>query len=91
VVWNDGGGKVRAALRPVEGRANVLAFLTGLLAHYGLGETRLVGVNDGSPAVWTEVDGSRQLVVLDIREDGLIHGIFAVLNPEKLTRVAPRS
>jgi RNA polymerase sigma-70 factor (ECF subfamily) len=91
VVWNDGGGKVRAALRPVEGLENVLAFLTGLLARYGLGETRLVGVNDGSPAVWTEVDGGRQLVALDIREDGLIHGIFAVLNPEKLTRVAPRS
>ncbi|MFF4508840.1 RNA polymerase sigma-70 factor [Streptomyces sp. NPDC001401] len=91
VVWNDGGGKVRAALRPVEGRANVLAFLAGLIARYGLGKTELVGVNDGSPAVWTEVDGNRQLVALDIREDGLIHGIFAVLNPDKLTHVAPRS
>jgi RNA polymerase sigma-70 factor, ECF subfamily len=90
VVWNDGGGKVRAALRPVEGRANVLAFLAGLVARYGLGETELVGVNDGSPAVWTEVDGSRQLVALDIREDGLIHGVFGVLNPDKLTHVAPR-
>ncbi|MEU2866701.1 RNA polymerase sigma factor SigJ [Streptomyces mirabilis] len=91
VVWNDGGGKVRAALWPIEGRANVLAFLMGLLARYGLGAMRLVGVNDGSPAVWTEVDGGRQLVAFDIRGDGLIHGIFAVLNPDKLTHVAPRS
>lgn len=91
VVWNDGGGKVRAALRPIEGRANVLAFVTGLLARYHLGETRMVGVNDGAPAVWTEVDHSRQLVAFDVREDGLIHGIYAVLNPDKLTRVAPRS
>ncbi|WP_445527777.1 RNA polymerase sigma-70 factor [Streptomyces cyslabdanicus] len=89
VAWNDGGGKVRAALRPVEGRANVLAFLAGLLARYGLGETRLVAVGDGSPAVWTQVDGSRQLVAFDVREDGLIHNIFAVLNPDKLTHVAP--
>ncbi|WP_226599058.1 hypothetical protein [Streptomyces violascens] len=33
------------------------------------------------PAVWTQVDGSRQLVAFDVRTDGLIHGIFAVLNP----------
>jgi len=91
VVWNDGGGKVRAALRPVKGRAHVLPFLAGLLPRYGLGETRLVEVGDGSPAVWTQVDGGRQLVAFDVRADGLIHGIFAVPNPDKLTHVAPRS
>jgi RNA polymerase sigma-70 factor (ECF subfamily) len=32
--------------------------------------------------------GSEQFVVLDVR-DGLVCAIFAVLNPDKLTRVRP--
>jgi RNA polymerase sigma-70 factor (ECF subfamily) len=56
-----------------------------------MGETQMIAVNDGAPAIWTEVDGGHQLVAFDIREDGLIHGIHAVLNPDKLTRVGHRA
>jgi RNA polymerase sigma-70 factor (ECF subfamily) len=87
VSWNDGGGKVRSALRPVAGKQKVLAFIRGLLARYEFTGTRLVDVN-GQPAALSHVEGHRQLVVLDIR-DGLVHGIYGVVNPDKLTRVPP--
>ncbi|MET7464511.1 hypothetical protein [Nonomuraea sp. NPDC005501] len=51
IAYNDGGGKVRAALRPVTGRANVLAFVAGLMSRYPLEEARLVEAN-GEPAIW---------------------------------------
>ncbi|WP_223167633.1 RNA polymerase sigma-70 factor [Nonomuraea sp. SYSU D8015] len=87
VAWNDGGGKVRAALRPIVGRHKVLAFLEGLLSRYDFTEARVVDVN-GGPAVWTRVGDGNQLVVVDIR-DGLVRGIYTVLNPDKLERVRP--
>lgn len=82
VAWNDGGGKVRAALRPVRGRSQVIAFLRGLLAKYGLGTTDRVLVN-GQPGLRTGSSGMRQVVALDYAADG-IRGIFVVLNPDKL-------
>ncbi len=80
--WNDGGGKTRAALRPIVGREKVLAFVAGLVARYPFSDGRIVEVN-GEPAMTVSVDGREQLVALDVR-DGRIHGIFAVLNPDKL-------
>ncbi|MGI5283038.1 RNA polymerase sigma-70 factor [Nonomuraea polychroma] len=85
--WNDGGGKVRAALRPIIGKRKVLAFLGGLLARYDFSDARLLDVN-GRPAVWTRVAGNHQLVMIDI-VDGRIKDIYGVLNPDKLTRVHP--
>ncbi|SNT61288.1 RNA polymerase sigma-70 factor, ECF subfamily [Streptosporangium subroseum] len=82
VAWNDGGGKVRAALRPVSGLAGVVAFISGLVRRYSFERARLVEAN-GGPAVWITVDGREQLVTVDIR-DGLIHAIYCVLNPDKL-------
>lgn len=82
VAWNDGGGKVRAALRPIEGRAHVIAFVAGLVARYPFGEPRLVTAN-GQPALALNVDGIEQVVTIAVRE-GRIDGIYAVLNPEKL-------
>ncbi|MEV5745363.1 hypothetical protein AB0L30_35350 [Microbispora rosea] len=40
VAYNDGGGKARAALRPIIGRGNVLAFVAGLISRYQLEETQ---------------------------------------------------
>ncbi|MGP9022416.1 RNA polymerase sigma-70 factor [Streptomyces sp. BR1] len=85
VAWNDGGGKVRAALRPVLGRAKVLAFLTGLLKKYEVGGVRILDIN-GAPALYTSLDDRSQLTSLDVR-DGRIHGIYSVLNPDKLGHV----
>jgi RNA polymerase sigma-70 factor, ECF subfamily len=83
--WNDGGGKRRAALRPIVGRRNVLAFVTGLVTRYPIDAARIVDVN-GATAMAVTSEGEDQLVTLDVR-DGRIHAIFAVRNPDKLTHL----
>jgi RNA polymerase sigma-70 factor (ECF subfamily) len=85
VAYNDGGGKVRAALRPILGRDKVSSFLLGLVARYDFKEVRMMEVN-GLPAVATQVGGHRQLVMIGIR-DGHISEIYGVLNPDKLAHV----
>ncbi|WHM40180.1 hypothetical protein [Streptomyces sp. BPTC-684] len=69
----------------VIGRAKVLAFITGLLNRYAIGATRVVDAN-GAPALFTSLDDRSQITMLDVR-DGRIHGIYAVLNPDKLGHV----
>jgi RNA polymerase sigma-70 factor (ECF subfamily) len=86
VAYNDGGGKVRAALHPVTGRDHVLAFVAGLMSRYPLTRADLTEAN-GEPAIWTVIGGQRQLVAFDVRA-GRIHAIYGVLNPDKLTHVA---
>ncbi|MFD9949346.1 RNA polymerase sigma-70 factor [Nonomuraea sp. NPDC059023] len=87
VIWNDGGGKVRAALKPIHGRDKVIAFLNGLMSRYLFSDMRL-GETNGHPALITKVGGADQLVSLEIR-DGKIVSMLGVLNPDKLTRIRP--
>jgi RNA polymerase sigma-70 factor (ECF subfamily) len=83
VAYNDGGGRVRAALHPIVGLDPVLRFVAGLLERYRLGERiRLVEANGDIAAVF-DLGGQEQLVAVGVR-DGRIAEIFAVLNPEKL-------
>jgi RNA polymerase sigma-70 factor (ECF subfamily) len=86
VAYNDGGGQVRAALRPVTGRHDVLAFVAGLMTRYPVTRADLTEAN-GEPAIWTEIGGRPQLVAFDVR-GGRIHAIYGVLNPDKLGRLA---
>lgn len=84
VAYNDGGGRVRAALQPITGHDDVLRFITGLLDRYTIdGPIQLVEAN-GHPAVIMSMGGQRQLVAIGTRH-GRITEIFAVLNPDKLT------
>ncbi|MEO3788635.1 RNA polymerase sigma-70 factor [Nonomuraea sp. B10E15] len=85
VSWNDGGGKVKAALRPVAGRRKVLAFLSALVHRYAFTDVRLLDVN-GSPAFWTRSEEGDQIVLVNVH-DGRITDIYAILNPDKLVRV----
>ncbi|MEU8633623.1 RNA polymerase sigma-70 factor [Amycolatopsis sp. NPDC048633] len=87
VAYNDGGGRTRAALRPIEGRDKVLAFVAGLLSRYPIDEIRPAEAN-GEPAVWSRLDGQDQLITLDVR-DGRIHAVYGILNPDKLAHVRP--
>lgn len=85
--WNDGGGKVSQAMRPVLGRAKVAAFVLGLAAKYPIGAFDFVDVN-GQPAVWLTMGDKEQLFAFDIA-DGKVRTIYGVLNPDKLTRARP--
>lgn len=83
--WTDGGGRTRAALRPILGREKVVAFVAGLARRYPVDGTQLVEAN-GRPAVRLRRGELDQLVLLDVR-DGRIATVFAVLNPDKLSHV----
>ena len=89
-LYSDGGGKTRAALRPIYGADNVAKFLTGILRNippdFAVRQTR---VNGRPGLVGYFGDGSPQSVVsLEVAE-GSIRAIRLVVNPEKLGNVPP--
>jgi RNA polymerase sigma-70 factor (ECF subfamily) len=86
-VWTDGGGKVRAARRPVTGQRNVIAFIRGLIEKYPPTAAELGNVN-GEAAGLVVVDGMERFIGIQV-QDGRISEIYAVLNPEKLSRLRP--
>jgi len=83
VVWAD-GGKVSAARRPVSGQEKVTRFVQGLQRKALADLTVSVETINGGPALlfWT---GGTLFTVGGFRiADGQIHGIYAILNPDKL-------
>jgi RNA polymerase sigma-70 factor (ECF subfamily) len=86
VVWTDGGGKVRAALRPVVGPHRSSRFLINV-AKKARGIPRAVVLNGQPATVFVENDAVVTALVLDIM-DGLIVGVRAVTNPDKLERLS---
>jgi RNA polymerase sigma-70 factor (ECF subfamily) len=86
VVWTDGGGKVRAAVRPVVGAQRSSRFLLNVAKRVG-GIPREVTLN-GQPALvffeGTEV--ATALIVDNI--DGRIVTVRVVSNPDKLARLS---
>jgi sigma-70-like protein len=89
-LYSDGGGKTRAALRPVYGADNVARFLTGILRNippgFAVKQTR---VNGRPGLVGYFGDGSPQSVVTLEVAEGSIRAIRLVVNPEKLGNVPP--
>jgi sigma-70-like protein len=87
VAYTDGGGKVRAAPRPIVGREKVARFIA-VTAQRGIAElaieARPVAVNGRPGRVLRAADGAVYAVlVLDVSDDG-IHAVHLVANPEKL-------
>jgi RNA polymerase sigma-70 factor (ECF subfamily) len=86
VVWTDGGGKVRAAMRPVVGPQRSSRFLVNVAKRVrGVPQSTVL---NGQPAT-VFVDGGVVVaaLVLDIM-DGSIVGVRAVTNPDKLERLS---
>ncbi|HEU4424570.1 MAG TPA: RNA polymerase sigma-70 factor, partial [Pilimelia sp.] len=84
VVITDGGGRVRAALRPVVGRAAVARFLLGISPPEPFSvEMALVEVN-GAPGLIATDAGRLTSVGLVEAEDGRARRIYVVVNPDKL-------
>lgn len=81
VALADGGGVVQAALEPVVGAGGVIQVL-GRIAAVAL--LRPAQVN-GHPALIVQINGEVDTVVAVRIDDGLITGLYAVRNPEKLS------
>ncbi|MDO3704139.1 RNA polymerase sigma-70 factor [Micromonospora sp. C28SCA-DRY-2] len=86
VVLGDGGGVVKAVPKPVVGADRVARLLTAGLGRIDAASLRPAQVN-GYPALILRVDGVIDTVMALRIDDGLISGLYAVRNPEKLSRV----
>ena len=88
-VWSDGGGRVAASVRPISGNDRVSRFLLGLGAKLPPDLTLRIETVNGQPGILTEHhDEVLGVTTFDIR-DGQIHGIYIVVNPEKLPPPPP--
>ncbi|WP_243060004.1 RNA polymerase sigma-70 factor [Nocardioides sp. SR21] len=85
VLVSDGGGVKKAALHPILGSDKVARFLAG--ASVDVPVTLEIAYVNGAPGIHILVDGNVETVVSAVLEDGLITGLYAVRNPEKLARV----
>jgi RNA polymerase sigma-70 factor (ECF subfamily) len=86
VVWTDGGGKVRAAVRPVVGPARSSRFLMNVAKRvHGL--PRAAVLNGQPSSVFVDGGAVVAALVLDIME-GRIVGVRVVTNPDKLERLS---
>ncbi|MGW2648960.1 RNA polymerase sigma-70 factor [Streptomyces sp. NPDC001393] len=82
--WSDGGGKVSAVRRPVEGRDKVVRFLVGGAERFTGGlDFTLVEVNGASALVAWAGDVLAGVASFELR-DGLITHVRTMMNPDKL-------
>ncbi|HET6988324.1 MAG TPA: RNA polymerase sigma-70 factor [Kribbella sp.] len=86
VFLGDGGGVVQALPRPVVGADKVAGLLTLGLRRMGEASVELTQIN-GQPALILRFDGEIDTVTALRVEDGLITGLYAVRNPEKLSHL----
>jgi len=86
VLLTDGGGRAKAALRPIRGADKAARFLIAVSAD-GLSQPglrfRLIDVN-GAPGVVVETDAGPAIAVSLVVADGRVEQALVVLNPDKL-------
>lgn len=93
-LWTDGGGKVRQALRPVEGAATVAAWFAaiGTASYQGVEpadmRAELADINGGPGIVFRGPGRVIATITFDFTADGRITAIHNVANPDKLHAIA---
>lgn len=84
---SDGGGVVRAALRPIEGADAVARWLAGVAAR-GLAEPSMEIVElNGGPAAVVRSRGELQAAIVLGVAGGRVRAVYLVANPDKLSRL----
>ncbi|HEX4252189.1 MAG TPA: RNA polymerase sigma-70 factor [Pseudonocardia sp.] len=84
VLMGDGGGIAQAALTPIVGADRVARLLTSKVAAEAVPQPAQV---NGYPALIFRRDGEIDTVMAVRIDDGRITGLYAVRNPEKLSRM----
>ncbi len=90
VLISDGGGHVRAALKPIVGPDRVARFFLGVKKKNddaGLVANAMPVMLHGAPGLLVEVGGQRQTLSVEVDTSGRIHAVYMVLNPDKLRRI----
>ncbi len=83
VFLSDGGGVVQAALAPVAGAGTVARILGRIATAASLQPAQV----NGYPALIIWLNGTIDTVIAVRIDDGLITGLYAVRNPEKLSHM----
>jgi hypothetical protein len=93
---SDGGGKARAALRPVTGAAKVARLLNGLVTrpHAGMDLSEFVPelaeVNGGPGLLFLSASGAAVVAMAWEISGGLVAGVQIITNPDKLAALSAR-
>ncbi|MET0343988.1 MAG: sigma-70 family RNA polymerase sigma factor [Polyangiales bacterium] len=87
---SDGGGKVFAARYPLEGAHHIADTLWRIKRKNGPRMVERVVDLDGEPAIVAWVDGVLFGVTYAEVRGGVVTGLYMVVNPDKLIRVAAR-
>jgi RNA polymerase sigma-70 factor (TIGR02957 family) len=90
VLIADGGGVAQAVPTPITGADKVARLLAAGLGRMGDRSVRHAQVN-GCPALILALDGDIDTVVTVRLDDGLITGLYAVRNPDKLSHLERES
>ena len=88
VARSDGGGKVRAALKVLVGKARVIEFVRRVLPQQDPNNEIAVCRVNGQPAIKRSENGKVTAITTLQFVDGKVQQIFIVNNPEKLTHEA---
>jgi RNA polymerase sigma-70 factor (ECF subfamily) len=83
VLLSDGGGKAKAALRPITGADKVARFLLGVTPKDAALEVEWRLVNN-APSAILYLDGRLDSVATGVVEDGRVVRLYFVRNPDKL-------
>jgi RNA polymerase sigma-70 factor (ECF subfamily) len=87
VFLGDGGGVVEAARAPVVGADRVARLLTAGLGRIAAAVSVQPAQVNGYPALILRLNGEIDTVIAVRIDDGLITGLYAVRNPEKLSHM----
>ena len=87
VFLGDGGGIVQAIRTPVTGKSKVSRLIEIGLTRIPASATLEPAQVNGYPALILRRDGEIDTVIALRLDDGLVTGLYAVRNPEKLSRM----
>jgi RNA polymerase sigma-70 factor (ECF subfamily) len=87
VLVGDGGGVVQAVPRPIVGADKVARVLAAGLGRIGAAASLQPAQVNGYPALILRLNGELDTVMAVRIDDGLITGLYAVRNPEKLSHM----
>lgn len=82
VAYSDGGGKVRAALRPLVGKERVLRYLNRM-SKMALAGVQMCRVNNQLGVLISGQDNSKSLLTIAVYDNNVV-AVYTVRNPDKL-------
>ncbi|KQL32396.1 RNA polymerase sigma-70 factor [Psychrobacillus sp. FJAT-21963] len=86
-LYSDGGGKVKAAIRPITSLPNVLALLYGIMKKAPKDFYFEIRNVNGQPAIVNYMNGSLQSIISFYISDEKIKEVYIMMNPDKLPKL----